>query len=111
MLINHIHHVSTSCQQLIAGFGFRITGCYPAINSSTNSVLVTSSDPNGIQILITTVNNAVKKSDGDENYLHFDACEFDAVLSWTELHITTFTHIFVPGILLIISVVLICLLI
>lgn len=90
MATTHLSRVSTSSrQQLIAGFEFRITGCYPdtsnssamgsSNSNSTNSVLVTSSDPNGIQILVTAVNQDFKKSDGDEYYHHFDACEFGVV--------------------------------
>jgi len=45
-------------RQLIAGFGFRITGCHA--NYRTNSVVVTSKDPNGIQIVVSAM-----KNDGD----------------------------------------------
>ena len=50
------------------------------MSSTTNSVLVTSSDPNGIQILVTAVDNDAKESIGEEYYHHFDACEFGAVV-------------------------------
>jgi hypothetical protein len=42
-------------RQLIAGFGFRITGCHA--NYRTNSVVVTSKDPNGIQIVVSAMKN------------------------------------------------------
>ena len=97
---NTYHVATSSCQQLIAGFGFRITGCYPdtsnssamgsSSSNSTNSVLVTSSDPNGIQILVTAVNQDFKKSDGDEYYHHFDACEFGVVYIMVHPLLTVF---------------------
>eukprot|EP00986_Skeletonema_menzelii_P002949 scaffold855_cov140-Skeletonema_menzelii.AAC.10 len=52
-------------KQLIAGFGFRVTGCHAT--SHTNTVVVTSKDPNGIQIVVS----AMKR--GDENLHEEDA--------------------------------------
>jgi len=60
-------------KQLIAAFGFRVTGCYPGTGSApscTNSVLVTSSDPRGIQVLVTA-QDANAQRDSEEKYLHF----------------------------------------
>ena len=60
-------------KQLIAAFGFRVTGCYPgtgAASRCTNSVLVTSRDPRGIQVLVTA-RNTIAQKDSDEKYLHF----------------------------------------
>lgn len=65
-------------KQLIAGFGFRVTGCYPpaGVESATKTVLVTSSDPRGIQIVVSSLTGGVQENeDVDEKYLHFDAGE------------------------------------
>jgi 4-hydroxyphenylpyruvate dioxygenase-like putative hemolysin len=73
-------------KQLIAGFDFRITGCYPPPLSSdddnnvsrcgTRSVLVASNDPNGIRILVTSLTDKAKEENNfgvkDERYRHFD---------------------------------------
>mmetsp|Transcript_25782 Transcript_25782/g.40449 ORF Transcript_25782/g.40449 Transcript_25782/m.40449 type:complete len:740 (+) Transcript_25782:77-2296(+) len=66
-------------KQLIAGFGFRVTGCHTTPH--TNTVVVTSKDPNGIQIIVS----AMKRDGGndvdveeanaaveDNDYHHFD---------------------------------------
>lgn len=67
-------------QQLLAGFGFRITGCrYPSdlgggSNCNTRSVLVTSKDPSGVQFLLTA-KDPIYQSDADiqkDPYNHFD---------------------------------------
>lgn len=44
-------------RQLLAGLGFRVTGarCQPQAQTNTKSVLVTSKDPKGLQILVTAV--------------------------------------------------------
>lgn len=47
-------------KQLIAGFGFRVTGCHAT--SHTSTVVVTSKDPNGIQIVVSS-----KKSDDEDD--------------------------------------------
>lgn len=64
-------------RQLLVGFGFRVTGCRlpEGENTNTRSLLVTSRDPNGVQIVVTA-------ADGDneylsDNYQHFDAGEKD----------------------------------
>ena len=64
-------------RQLIAGFGFRITGCYPpaGVRSGTKTVLVTSSDPKGIQIVVSSVVGSGGDEVVDEKYLHFNRCE------------------------------------
>eukprot|EP00581_Thalassiosira_minuscula_P018699 CAMPEP_0183712152 /NCGR_PEP_ID=MMETSP0737-20130205/7373_1 /TAXON_ID=385413 /ORGANISM="Thalassiosira miniscula, Strain CCMP1093" /LENGTH=775 /DNA_ID=CAMNT_0025940731 /DNA_START=4 /DNA_END=2331 /DNA_ORIENTATION=- len=96
-----VPHGRDVVKQLLAGFGFRITGCHPApsdvaaatdisendgggirgraaSSSSTNSVLVTSSDPNGIQMLVTSIANADSKVDlSGEHYYHFDAANIE----------------------------------
>lgn len=72
-------------KQLIAGFDFRITGCYPPPSSDDNhgisrcgtrSVLVTSNDPNGIRILVTSLTEEEEEANDvvseDERYRHFD---------------------------------------
>jgi hypothetical protein len=61
-------------KQLIAGFGFRVTGCYPpsGVCSSTKTVVVTSSDPKGIQIVVSSLGNVQVGGIVDEKYVHFD---------------------------------------
>lgn len=65
-------------KQLIAGFGFRVTGCYPpsGVKSSTKTVIVTSSDPKGIQIVVSSLGNVHEDGIGDEQYMHFDRGNF-----------------------------------
>lgn len=68
-----VPHGRDVIKQLIAAFGFRVTGCYPDVNNdlassstvNTNSVLVTSSDPDGIQILVMSAakDNTVEGSE------------------------------------------------
>mmetsp|Transcript_11403 Transcript_11403/g.21044 ORF Transcript_11403/g.21044 Transcript_11403/m.21044 type:complete len:703 (-) Transcript_11403:90-2198(-) len=80
-----VSHGRDVVKQLIAGFGFRVTGCYPDVpggttptsTANTNSVLVTSSDPNGIQILVTSVTNDKGAEKLGEYYHHFDASNVD----------------------------------
>mmetsp|Transcript_21505 Transcript_21505/g.45143 ORF Transcript_21505/g.45143 Transcript_21505/m.45143 type:complete len:707 (-) Transcript_21505:160-2280(-) len=64
-------------KQLIAGFGFRVTGCYPDTNASfvsgTKSVLVTAKDPNGVQILVSSLNEEIGSEHCHDYYLHFDS--------------------------------------
>lgn len=64
-------------KQLIAGFGFRVTGCHAT--SHTSTVVVTSKDPNGIQIVVSAMKrddeNDVEEASAaveDHNYHHFD---------------------------------------
>jgi len=57
-------------QQLLSGFGFRVTGA--STGTHTRSVLVTSKDRSGVQFLLTS-KEAAGTSSGDENYNHFDA--------------------------------------
>jgi hypothetical protein len=57
-------------QQLLAGFGFRVTGArYGA--SNTRSVLVTSKDPSGVQFLLTA--KETHDNGHHDTYRHFDA--------------------------------------
>ena len=63
-------------KQLIAGLGFRVTGKRMAsdngVESNTRTVLVTSCDPKGVQIVVTALDpgdNGVK----EDKYAHFDA--------------------------------------
>ncbi|CAJ1902481.1 unnamed protein product [Cylindrotheca closterium] len=61
-------------KQLLVGFGFRVTGCrLPEGKESTNtrSLLVTSRDPNGVQIVVTAADG--DKDNSSDSYQHFDA--------------------------------------
>lgn len=72
-------------QQLLAGLGFRITAArYPtdaastiatSTTSTTNTrtVLVTSCDPRGVQILVTAVDPKSSDNNGKDAFGHFDA--------------------------------------
>lgn len=73
-----VPHGRDVVKQLIAGFGFRVTGVNNT-PSNTNSVLVTSSDPNGIQIIVTSPSEdeGGGKEQGEGRYLHFDASNVD----------------------------------
>ena len=54
-------------KQLLAGFGFRVTGArYNNNGSTTRSVLVTSRDPAGVQILVTAAATAATADDDDD---------------------------------------------
>ncbi|KAL3766600.1 hypothetical protein ACHAW5_002016 [Stephanodiscus triporus] len=67
-------------RQLIAGLGFRVTGRYPesdagGTRAATRSVLVTSSDPDGARILVTSLgeeSDADGRRGGDESHDHDD---------------------------------------
>lgn len=65
-------------QQLLSGFGFRVTGARYATNtdapSNTRSVLVTSKDPSGVQFLLTAKDQEAPAEKND-SYHHFDAGE------------------------------------
>ena len=61
-------------KQLLVGFGFRVTGYrYPSDDNKANtkSVLVTSRDPNGVQIVITAKDETANSPMDD--YQYFDA--------------------------------------
>ena len=62
-------------KQLMAGFGFRITGARMSCGATnTRSVLVTSKDPKGVQFVVTAMDpNSVVKQD---EICHFDASEY-----------------------------------
>lgn len=59
-------------KQLISGLGFRVTGKRMVGSSNTKSVLVTTKDPNGVQIVVTALNSDSTFSEKDK-YGHFDA--------------------------------------
>mmetsp|Transcript_29862 Transcript_29862/g.66159 ORF Transcript_29862/g.66159 Transcript_29862/m.66159 type:complete len:718 (+) Transcript_29862:75-2228(+) len=65
-------------KQLIAGLGFRVTGKRMAgdggIESNTRTVLVTSCDPKGVQVVVTAL-DASSSGTGvtKDKYAHFDA--------------------------------------
>ena len=66
-------------KQLLVGFGFRVTGYrYPdeSNQANTRSLLVTSRDPNGVQIVVTAMDESVDKTD---DYHHFDSGMFEFV--------------------------------
>jgi hypothetical protein len=52
-------------RQLLAGFGFRVTGVKES--STTRSVLVTSRDPQGVQIIVTALLQQQNESHDDDN--------------------------------------------
>lgn len=60
-------------KQLLVGFGFRVTGCRlpEKDNTNTKSLLVTSRDPNGVQIVVTAADRESENS--SDNFHHFDA--------------------------------------
>lgn len=61
-------------KQLMAGFGFRVTAYrFPSteIAATTNSLLVTSRDLNGVQILVSSLANATDIV--EDELIHFDA--------------------------------------
>ena len=58
-------------KQLISGLGFRVTGKRMG-SSNTKSVLVTTKDPNGVQIVVTALNSDSTSSKKDKHN-HFDA--------------------------------------
>lgn len=62
-------------QQLLSGFGFRVTGARYAA-SNTRSVLVTSKDPSGVQFLLTAKESSAQEepqSKSHDSYRHFDS--------------------------------------
>ena len=72
-------------KQLIAGLGFRVTGKRMAgddgIESNTRSVLVTSCDPKGVQVVVTALDTSTAGTTGaaQDKYAHFDAGECPAL--------------------------------
>lgn len=66
-------------KQMIVGFGFRVTGFRFATkenNANTRSILVTSKDSNGVQVIVTARDdNATARASDD--YRHFDAAYMD----------------------------------
>ena len=66
-------------QQLLVGFGFRITGYSypnPGGGGNTRSVLVTSKDKSGAQFVITSAIDNNNSDDNSGSYHHFDASKF-----------------------------------
>jgi hypothetical protein len=62
-------------KQLMAGVGFRVTGCrFPSDENTANtiSLLMTSRDPRGVQILVSAI-AADAEGHGEDELLHFDA--------------------------------------
>ena len=57
-------------KQLLAGVGYRVTGVYDGAN--TTSMLVTSKDPAGVQIVVTALKLDAPAGSKDQ-YGHFDA--------------------------------------
>lgn len=62
-------------KQLMAGVGFRVTGCRLPSNenkANTRSLLMTSRDPRGVQILVSAIAADTEDHEKDD-FLHFDA--------------------------------------
>lgn len=62
-------------KQLMAGVGFRVTGCRLPSNenkANTRSLLMTSRDPRGVQILVSAIAADTEGHEKDD-FLHFDA--------------------------------------
>ncbi len=64
-------------KQLMAGFGFRVTGYrLPSIENTANtkSLLITSLDSGGVQLVVSAL---ADPSEGEprDDFVHFDACE------------------------------------
>jgi hypothetical protein len=57
-------------EQLIVGLGWRVTATY--IGTNTSSFLVTSSDPRGVKLCVTSI-KANNDTNQKEPYQHFDA--------------------------------------
>ena len=66
-----VSHGRDVVKQLIAGFGFRVTGWHGT--SYTNTVVVTSKDADGIQIVVT----ALKDDDDSSNIIHMHEAVVD----------------------------------
>lgn len=61
-------------KQLLVGFGFRVTGYRipkEGCRTNTRSVLVTSKDPHGVQIVVTSVDSEADQE--SDEFFHFDA--------------------------------------
>ena len=66
-----VSHNRDVVKQLLAGPGFRITAARYA-SSGTRSVLVTSKDPQGVQILVTAVDPNADETTHDNDLALFD---------------------------------------
>ena len=61
-------------KQLMTGLGFRVTGHRfpsPSNSANTNSILITSRDPRGVQIVVTALAPTPRSTSDD--FVHFDA--------------------------------------
>lgn len=67
-------------KQLLAGFGFRVTGARmpsSVVHTNTRSVLVTSRDPVGVQLIVTSLSTACSATNCEKDeFNHFDAGAF-----------------------------------
>ena len=67
-------------RQMLVAFGFRVTGARysnlenSTVTTNTRSVLLTSRDPNGIQILVTAIDHNAAPTTRDP-FHHFDAAQ------------------------------------
>ena len=72
-----VAHNRDVIKQLMVGFGFRVTGYrFPQPeknNANTKSLLVTSRDSSGVQIIFTAVAANLANVGSTDEYLHFDA--------------------------------------
>ncbi|KAL3783516.1 hypothetical protein HJC23_009481 [Cyclotella cryptica] len=83
-------------KHMIVGFGLRVTGCYPypddsSTKSSSKTVLLTSSDLNGIQIVVSSGSrNHVNrdKEVASEKYPHFEADQYPFNILTLHVHCT-----------------------
>lgn len=69
-----ISHDQDFVEQLIIGLGWRVTASY--VGATTSSFLVTSSDPRGVKLCVTSVREG-NASNQKEPYHHFDACNVE----------------------------------
>jgi hypothetical protein len=77
-----LSHGRDVVKQLLCGLGYRVSGMlYPSSDdsSTTRNLLVTSKDPDGVQVVVSAVDesqkdlaNGIEESNG-EKFLHFDA--------------------------------------
>lgn len=80
-------------KQLLVGFGFRVTGHrFPNKREMTNtrSLLVTSRDPNGVQIVVTAID--ASEDQPADSYFHFDAGTMERWLHFQQLYFFLQSH-------------------
>lgn len=66
-------------KQLMTGFGFRVTGYrFPCLENTANtkSVLITSRDPGGVQLVVTALSDDTIYEKQTDEFIHFDAGEY-----------------------------------